>query len=99
MARAGGGEPPVKVGFRAEHFLPMNGAAVDGGVLRLERPVDYYEKSGADAIAFLSLPSGPHLGAGRRPPFRAIPRRGKRCRALLQLSKINVFDAQSGRRM
>src|SRR5882724_5723605 len=88
----------VKVGFRAEHFLPMNGAAIDGGVLKLERPVDYYEKSGADAIAFLSLPSGPisvRVDARYSGQYRGV----ETMPALLQLSKINVFDARSGRRM
>jgi multiple sugar transport system ATP-binding protein len=76
----------------------MNGAAVDGGVLKLERPVDYYEKSGADAIAFLSLPSGPisvRVDGRHSGQFRGA----ETMPALLQLSKINVFDAQSGRRM
>ena len=77
----------------------LNGAAAEGKHAPLDRPVEYFEKSGADAIAFLSLPSGPIVGPRRRPLCRPATAAPRRCRSLLPLSKINVFDAETGRRM
>jgi multiple sugar transport system ATP-binding protein len=70
----------VKVGFRSEHFLQLNGMRSAGKYLRLERPAQFFEKSGRDAIAFLDLPSrtiaarvDPHY-ADRYRHEKSIPR-------------------------
>jgi multiple sugar transport system ATP-binding protein len=88
----------VKVGFRAEHFQTGSAASLAGKHVGFERRVEYFEKHGPDAIAFLSLPQ------------RAIAVRvdsriadsycsGAPLPAVLPLEKINVFDASSGRRL
>ena len=95
-------EPPrdgeaVKVGFRPEHFLQPGEDAV-GKTLRLDLPVQFLEKSGTDAIAFLSA-------AGETVAVRVDARAADRYRPettasiVLPLEKINVFNAESGRRM
>jgi multiple sugar transport system ATP-binding protein len=89
----------IKVGFRAEHFLQVNGAAGQAGkLLKFDRPVDYFEKSGPDALAFLALPGqvvSARIDAHYAEQYRDKPT----LPVLLPLSKINVFDAESGRRV
>jgi multiple sugar transport system ATP-binding protein len=87
----------VKVGFRPEHFL----AAGDAGSSRhipIERPIEYFEKSGPDAVAFLSL-QGQALAARVDARILNRFRRGATLPLALSLDKINVFDAGNGRRL
>ena len=85
------------MGFRPEHFLQPGEDAV-GKTLRLDLPVQFLEKSGTDAIAFLSA-------AGETVAVRVDARAADRYRPettasiVLPLEKINVFNAESGRRM
>jgi len=88
----------VKIGFRPEHFLQPNEATPSEQTLRFDLPVQFLEKSGPDAIAFLALSS-------QSIAVRVDPRAADRYRqtptasVLLPLRRINVFDADSGRRM
>ena len=87
----------VKVGFRAEDFfLELRQDA--GQTMRFDCPVEYFEKSGPDAFAFLTL-------SGRTIAVRIDGRDANRCRGrptlpvYLPLDKLNVFDAHSGQRL
>ena len=66
--------------------------------MQIDLPVQFVEKVGPDAIAFLSLPDQTIAvrvdshAAGRY-------RREATASVLLPLSKVNVFDAESGLRM
>jgi multiple sugar transport system ATP-binding protein len=88
----------VKVGFRAEHFRGAEDSTPTAAHLRFDRPVEFFEKSGPDAIAFLSLP---RQVVAARVDVRVADahRAGKDISLVLPLDKINVFDAQSGRRL
>ena len=88
----------VKVGFRAEHFQAGGDASSAGKHVRFERPVEYFEKHGPDAIAFLSLPQ---KAIAVRVDSRIADsyRSGQPLLTALPLEKINVFDASSGRRL
>ena len=88
----------VKIGFRPEHFLQLNGMQPTGKYLRLERRAQLFEKSGRDAIAFLDLPSRT-IAARVDPPYADRYRHEKAIPVLLPLNKINVFDAESGQRL
>ena len=87
----------VKVGFRPEHFAEI-GDSPQGRVMQIDLPVQFVEKVGPDAIAFLSLPDQTIAvrvdshAAGRY-------RREATASVLLPLAKVNVFDAESGLRM
>ena len=89
---------PVKVGFRAEHFLAGEGPAPKGPHLVIDRPIDYLEKSGPDAIAFFALAT---QSVAVRMDARAadLARRATTFKTTLPLEKINVFDARSGLRL
>ena len=88
----------VKVGFRPEHFLAAGDAGSAGRHVAIERPIEYFEKSGPDAVAFLSL-KGQAIAA--RLDVRILDRcqRGSKLPLALSLDKINVFDAGNGRRL
>jgi multiple sugar transport system ATP-binding protein len=88
----------VKVGFRPEHFvLPGDGAAA-GRALRLELPVQFFEKSGPEAIALLSLGKATiAVRADARSADRF--RQGPTAQVVLPLDSVSVFDAGTGRRM
>jgi multiple sugar transport system ATP-binding protein len=88
----------VKVGFRAEHFQAASDASLAGNHVRFDRPVEYFEKHGPDAIAFLATPQKP---IAVRVDSRAADsyRSGQPMRTALPLEKINIFDAGSGRRL
>ena len=88
----------VKVGFRSEHFAQAGEDRPAGPTMRLDLPVQFVEKSGADAVAFLDL-SGKTIAARVEPGAAERYRRGPSASVLLQLDKINVFDAGSGRRL
>ncbi len=89
---------PVKVGFRSEHFAPADEDAPAGPTLRLELPVQFVEKSGAEAIAFLDL-AGATIAARIEPGAAERYRRSPTAAVTLQLDKVNVFDAGTGRRL
>jgi multiple sugar transport system ATP-binding protein len=88
----------VKVGFRPEHFLAAGDTGSSGRHVAIERPIEYFEKSGPDAVAFLSL-QGQAIAA--RVDARVLDRyrRGATLPLALSLDKINVFDAGTGRRL
>jgi multiple sugar transport system ATP-binding protein len=87
----------VKVGFRAEHFSLDAGKAPAETVL-FDRPVEYIEKFGPDAFAFLSLPT--QKIAVRFDGRDADAYRDSRSlRAFLPLDKLNVFDVETGKRL
>ena len=88
----------VKIGFRPEHFLQAGEASMAGPSVRFDLPVQFLEKSGPDAIAFLSL--GKETIAVRVDPRSADRyRQTPSASVFLPLDKINIFDAESGRRM
>jgi multiple sugar transport system ATP-binding protein len=87
----------IRVGFRAEHFQPADGASSEPA-LRLELPMQFVEKVGSDVVAFLSLPQqtvAARLDQHYLNRFRGAPAIPVR----LPLSTLNVFDARSGLRM
>ena len=88
----------VKVGFRPEHFLAAGEAVASGRHVPIERPIEYFEKSGPDAVAFLAL-EGQAIAA--RVDARTLDRYrpGSTAPLALSLDKINVFDAGNGRRL
>jgi multiple sugar transport system ATP-binding protein len=88
----------VKVGFRPEHFLDPDDAASARGHMPIELPIEYFEKSGPDSIAFLSL-KGHAIAARVAPRVLDRHRRGAALPLALSLDKINVFDAGTGRRL
>jgi multiple sugar transport system ATP-binding protein len=88
----------VKVGFRPEHFLATEDAGSAGRHAPIERPIEYFEKSGPDAIAFLSL-QGHAIAARVAPRVLERYRRGATLPLALSLDKVNVFDAGTGRRL
>ena len=87
----------VKVGFRPEHFAEI-GDAPQGRTVKMDLPVQFVEKVGPDAIAFLALPE--QTIAVRVDSHAADRyRRESKASVLLPLQKVNVFDADTGRRM
>jgi multiple sugar transport system ATP-binding protein len=88
---------PVKVGFRAEELLTEERSDVRDAI-RFECPVEYFEKSGPDAFAFLTM-------SGQTVAVRIDGRDANRYRGLqtlpvyLPLDKLNVFDAPTGQRL
>ena len=87
----------VKVGFRPEHFAEI-GDAPQGRTIKMDLPVQFVEKVGPDAIAFLALPE--QTIAVRVDSHAADRyRRESKASVLLPLQKVNVFDADTGRRM
>jgi len=87
----------VKVGFRPEHFL-TTGDASSSRRIPIERPIEYFEKSGPDAVALLSL-QGQAIAARVDARILDRYRRGETLPLALSLDKINVFDAETGRRL
>jgi len=87
----------VKVGFRAEELLTEERGDA-GATIRFDCPVEYFEKSGADAFAFLTM-------SGKSIAVRVDGRDANRYRGrqslpvYLPLDKLNVFDAPTGRRL
>jgi multiple sugar transport system ATP-binding protein len=87
----------VKVGFRPEHFV-QSAEDATGNTLRIELPVQFLEKSGTDAIAFLSAANGTiavRVDARTADRYRREPTAS----VILPLEKVNVFNAETGRRM
>ena len=88
----------VKVGIRPEHFLSGGETATDGGSLTLDLPIQLLEKSGADAIAFLSFGSAT-IAVRVDPRVADRHRQAAAMSVVLPLNKVSVFDAETGIRM
>jgi multiple sugar transport system ATP-binding protein len=87
----------VVVGLRPEHFA-VDGAADPAHAAAFDLPVQYTEKTGSDATAFLAIDDS--LMAVRvNPQHVSAMRQGKSVKASFPAEKINVFDARSGQRM
>jgi multiple sugar transport system ATP-binding protein len=88
---------PIVVGLRPEHFGPP-GQPVADAAASFELPVQYTERTGGDATGYLKLSDG--LLAVRMDPERSgALRQGEAVRVAFPRSKLNVFDAQTGRRL
>lgn len=95
-------EPPLDgtriiLGLRPEHFGAIDKPLADAAGT-LELPVQYAERTGSDATAYLR--TSDKLVAVRIEPSEvggAAP--GRRVRFSFPKGKANVFDAQTGRRM
>ena len=98
LAMAAAAQQPVKIGFRSEHFAPADEEGPAGPTMPLELPIQFVEKSGAEAVAFLDL-AGKTIAARVEPGAADRYRRSATAAVKLQLDKVNVFDAGSGRRL
>jgi multiple sugar transport system ATP-binding protein len=97
FATAPGDGQPIVLGLRPEHFGEP-GAAVAGSVGSFKLPVQYTEKTGGDATGYLKL--GDSLLAVRiNPETISKLSQGDVVQVAFPRGKVNVFDAQSGRRM
>jgi hypothetical protein len=66
--------------------------------MRLELPVQFVEKSGSETVVFLELgESAVAVRIDSRAGARFRP--GESAAVFLPLRRINVFDAESGRRL
>jgi multiple sugar transport system ATP-binding protein len=88
----------VKVGIRPEHFLSGSETPPDGRLLRLDLPIQLLEKSGADAIAFLSFGNAT-IAVRVDPRVADRHRHAAEMSVVLPLNKVSVFDAETGVRM
>ncbi len=88
----------VRVGFRPEHFVQEADADRYDRTLRMQFPIQFLEKAGPDAIAFLDVP-GETIAVRVDAHVAEQYRRDPNASVLLPLGKVNVFDAESGRRM
>ena len=88
----------VKVGFRPEHLVQPGEVTSLEKTMHLRLPVQFLEKSGPEAIAFLGLPDATIAVRVER---HAVSRyvQGAAASVVLPLNRVNVFDAESGRRM
>jgi multiple sugar transport system ATP-binding protein len=83
------------VGLRPEHFATLNGGRP---AATFHLPLRYTEKTGSDAVAFMEAPDG--LIAARIDPARVGSMKvGEPVAMSFPRDKLNVFDAQTGRRM
>ncbi|WP_423066254.1 ABC transporter ATP-binding protein [Devosia sp. CN2-171] len=88
---------PIVVGLRPEHF-GVPGEAVPDAAGSFELPVQYTERTGADATGYLRLGDG--LLAVRMDPERSgALRQGNTIRVAYPGSRLNVFDATTGQRL
>ena len=88
---------PVVVGLRPEHF-GVDDETVTDPTANAELPVQYTERTGSDATAYLKL--GEDLLAVRMNPERVSGiQQGAPIRVSFPQSKLHLFDAQSGRRL
>jgi multiple sugar transport system ATP-binding protein len=87
----------VVLGLRPEHFLPpaAEGSAV---AARFELPVQYTEKTGADATTYLKTDSG-LLAVSIAPGNASAFKPGDKVSFGFPAEKLHVFDAASGRRL
>ena len=87
----------IILGLRPEHFGPIDLPLAEGAAV-LELPVQYAERTGSDATAYLR--SSDKLVAVRIDPSQvAATVAGRPAKISFLKGKANVFDAQSGRRM
>ena len=87
----------VILGFRPEHF-GAPGEPVADPAATFELPVQYTEKTGSDATGYLKI--GDTLLAVRIDPEKINKlSQGAIVKVAFPKAKVNVFDAQSGRRM
>ena len=88
---------PIILGLRPEHFGPIDRPLAEGAAV-LELPVQYAERTGSDATAYLR--SSDKLVAVRIDPSQvAAAVAGRPAKISFLKGKANIFDAQSGRRM
>ena len=86
----------IAVGIRPEHFSLGDGEGAAAGILTL--PLLYSEKTGSDATAFFTTKG--ELMAVRVDPAKVGKLKvGEPVRLSFPGEKLNVFDAQTGRRM
>jgi multiple sugar transport system ATP-binding protein len=85
----------VKVGFRPEHLSETRSP---GRNLQFDLPVQFIEKSGPEAIVFLSLPSET-IAVKVDPGTASRYQQEKIASVSLPLDKVSVFDTGTGRRM
>src|SRR5262249_37170114 len=88
----------VKAGFRPEHLGAPEDVADGRRTLRLDLPVQFLEKSGPEAVAFLGL-SDATIAMRIDQHAAARLKQGTVTPVVLPLDRLNVFDARSGRRM
>jgi multiple sugar transport system ATP-binding protein len=88
---------PIVVGLRPEHF-GVPGETMPGAAASFELPVQYTERTGADATGYLKMGDG--LLAVRMDPERfGALRQGSTVRVGFPGTRLNVFDAATGRRL
>jgi multiple sugar transport system ATP-binding protein len=88
---------PTVLGLRPEHFA-LNGAALSDAAGTFTLPVQYTEKTGSDATAYLKVED--QLMAVRvNPQLINAMRQGDAVKVTFPGEKVNVFDARTGRRM
>lgn len=87
----------IQIGLRPEHFAAAN--APDGGsAAQFQLPVQYTEKTGADATAYFKTDSG--LLAVSIPPDRiGALRQGDVATLSFPHDKVHAFDSASGMRL
>jgi multiple sugar transport system ATP-binding protein len=87
----------IMVGLRPEHFLPPD-AANNGSAVRFELPVQYTEKTGADAMSYFKTDRG--LLAVSLPPERSAEfKPGQVVPVAFPHGKLHAFDTASGARL
>ncbi len=87
----------LSIGLRPEHFSVGGPNGVAHAAV-FDLPIRHCEKAGSDATAYLE--AGDQLVAMRIDPARARTlKAGDRLQASFPLDRINVFDAQTGRRL
>ena len=85
------------VGLRPEHFNSSGPNGAEQAAV-FDLPIRHCEKAGSDATAYLE--AGGQIVAVRIDPARARALKpGDRLRSSFPLDRINVFDAQTGRRL
>ncbi len=87
----------IVIGMRPEHFGKPGTPRPDDAA-RFSLPVRYTEKTGADATAFLEIPSGLMAISIDPETVRTIVP-GSTLDIGFPLQKLNIFDARSGLRM
>jgi multiple sugar transport system ATP-binding protein len=87
----------IMLGLRPEHFLPPD-AANDGSAVRFELPVQYTEKTGADATSYFKTDRG-LLAVSVSPERSAEFRPGQVLPLGFPHDKLHAFDTASGARL
>ena len=87
----------VKLGLRPEHFLVPNEASGDAAAL-FRLPVQYTEKTGADATAYFKTEQG-LLAVSISPERVGELRQGDLATLSFPHGKVHAFDAASGQRL